>query len=173
VKPFDASTYQKMLAESVRNMKTVFPAAACILVAPGDRGILVPRSINIRNIRKNPGAVRRELQKMTTKMRLVLASLGKRNRKIQPASPIDLLQYSKIHARIGRIQAQVAADAGCSAWSMQDAMGGPGHSYEWAHRSPALMSGDLIHFTVAGYQRLAQGFAKDMGWTSPSPARVE
>jgi hypothetical protein len=28
------------------------------------------------------------------------------------------------------------------------------------------MSKDLIHFTVAGYRRLAQAFARDMGWTT-------
>jgi len=28
------------------------------------------------------------------------------------------------------------------------------------------MARDLIHFTVPGYQRLAQLFARDMGWSS-------
>jgi hypothetical protein len=67
------------------------------------------------------------------------------------------------------VQAEVAADAGCAAWSMQDAMGGPGHAYQWAQASPALMSRDLIHFTVTGYRRLAQEFARDMGWAAAAP----
>jgi lysophospholipase L1-like esterase len=134
VKPFDPAAYRSTLAESVRNMRTAFPAAACVLIAPGDRGILVPRSTN-------------------------------RRKKGKPARAIDLLVYSRIHAEIGRIQANVATEAGCSAWSMQDAMGGPGQAYRWARQSPALMAPDLIHFTVAGYQRLAQKFARDMGWT--------
>lgn len=136
VKPFDAASYRATLAESVRNMRTAFPAAACILIAPGDRGVLVPRSANIHK------------------------------KKGKPTRQIDLLVYSRIHAQIGRIQAQVATEAGCSAWSMQDAMGGPGRAYQWARQSPALMAPDLIHFTVAGYQRLAQKFARDMGWTA-------
>ena len=105
---------------------------------------------------------------------------GKSSRKCAPrlsvraraAAQIDLLQYSRIHADINRVQAEVAQAAGCSAWSMQDAMGGQGKAYEWARQSPALMAKDLIHFTVPGYQRLAQEFFKDMGW-APLPAAEE
>ena len=136
VKPFDVAAYRTTLVESVRNMRTAFPGAACVLIGPGDRGILVPRSSNLHQ------------------------------KKVKPARKIDLLVYARIHAQIGRVQAQVALDAGCSAWSMQDAMGGPGQAYRWARQSPALMAPDLIHFTVAGYQRLAQKFARDMGWTA-------
>lgn len=137
-KPFDLLGYRKLLTDSVRNMRTVFPTSACILIAPGDRGILVRRSVNKGK---------------------------KRGRKAKPEARIDLLPYARIHAAIGRVQTEVAAAAGCSAWSMQDAMGGPGRAYQWARQSPPLMSRDLIHFTVAGYQRLAQKFAADMGWT--------
>ena len=146
-KPFDLAAYRQTLTESVRNMKTIFPAAACVLIAPGDRGVLIPRSANVH-------------KKNRTAMRAMLDMLKWRNKK----NSIDLFQYSKIHAAIGRVQAEVAADAGCGAWSMQDAMGGRGRAYEWAQASPALMSKDLTHFTVAGYRRLAQQFAKDMGW---------
>ena len=153
VKPFDLAAYRKTLAESVANMKRLFPSAACVLVAPGDRGVLVPRSANIRK-----GATRKERETQA--------------RQRKKAAQIDLLQYSRIHADIGRVQAEVASAAGCSAWSMQDAMGGQGKAYDWARQSPPLMAKDLIHFTVAGYQRLAQQFFKDMGWT-PLPARQE
>lgn len=159
VKPFDLAAYRKTLDESVRSMKTMFPAAACILVAPGDRGVLVPRSANIR---KKAGRKARETQGAHAKSR----------RKAKAAEPIDLLRYSRIHADIARVQAEVAREAGCSAWSMLDAMGGPGSAYAWARQSPPLMAKDLIHFTVAGYQRLAQQFFKDMGWAAlPAPGQ--
>lgn len=135
VKPFDVTAYRSTLNAAVQNMRTVFPDAACVLIGPGDRGVLVPRSSNRR----------------------------KKGRK--PVQKVDLLPYARIHAEINRVQAQVARDAGCTAWSMQDVMGGPGKAYQWARQSPALMAPDLIHFTVAGYQRLAQKFARDMGWT--------
>ncbi|HAT31233.1 MAG TPA: hypothetical protein DCW29_10395 [Janthinobacterium sp.] len=151
-KPFDLAAYRQTLTESVRNMKTIFPAAACVLIAPGDRGVLIRRSANVH-------------KKNRTRMRAMLDMLKWRNKK----KSIDLFEYSKIHAAIGRVQAEVAADAGCSAWSMQDAMGGRGRAYEWAQASPALMSRDLTHFTVAGYRRLAQQFAKDMGWIEAPP----
>ncbi|MEO7579866.1 MAG: hypothetical protein ABIT83_19835 [Massilia sp.] len=159
VKPFDLASYRKTLSESVRNMRTVFPAAACILIAPGDRGILVRRSANIRHKAAPAGA------RHKTAASKKQAAQAKRNSKAKADPAIDLLVYSRIHADIGRVQAEVAEAAGCSAWSMMHAMGGPGHSYQWAHQSPALMSTDLIHFTVAGYQRLAQKFVRDMGWT--------
>lgn len=156
VKPFDLAAYRKTLADSVANMKAVFPSAACVLVGPGDRGVLVPRSANIR--------------KAKTRKEREAQAKAKASRK--KAAQIDLLQYSRIHADINRVQAEVAQAAGCSAWSMQDAMGGQGKAYEWARQSPALMAKDLIHFTVPGYQRLAQEFFKDMGW-APLPAAEE
>lgn len=152
VKPFDLAAYRKTLVESVANMKAMFPSAACVLVAPGDRGVLVPRSANIR---KPKTRKEREAQARRKK-----------------AAQIDLLQYSRIHAEIGRVQAEVAQSAGCSAWSMLDAMGGQGQAYEWARQSPALMAKDLIHFTVPGYQRLAQAFFKDLGWVPLPPVEA-
>jgi lysophospholipase L1-like esterase len=47
-----------------------------------------------------------------------------------------------------------------------EAMNGAGGAYRWVRQSPPLMARDLIHFTVPGYQRLAQKFAQDMGWSS-------
>ncbi|AVR97132.1 GDSL-type esterase/lipase family protein [Pseudoduganella armeniaca] len=138
-RPFDSAAYRRTLEESVRNLRTVFPQAACVLIAPGDRGVLVPQSVN-RGKRKGKG-------------------------KAKAAPKIDLYQYSRVHAEIGRVQREVGAAAGCATWSMMDAMGGPGSAYKWARQSPPLMARDLIHFTVAGYQRFAREFARDMRWT--------
>ncbi|WUR10978.1 GDSL-type esterase/lipase family protein [[Empedobacter] haloabium] len=137
-RPFDSAGYRRTLEESVRNLRTVFPQAACVLIAPGDRGVLVPQSVN-RGKRKGKG-------------------------KAKAAPKIDLYVYSRVHAEIGRLQREVGAAAGCATWSMMDAMGGPGSAYKWARQSPPLMARDLIHFTVAGYQRFARDFARDMGW---------
>ena len=76
-----------------------------------------------------------------------------------------LLQHARVHQTINEIQTRVGEQWGCSSWSMQQAMGGPASSYIWAAKSPALMAGDLIHFTPAGYRSLAQVFAKDFGWS--------
>ena len=76
----------------------------------------------------------------------------------------NLLQYTRIHEEIGQIQSAVAQQHGCSVWSMLQAMGGQGGAYRWARQTPPLMARDLIHFTVPGYQYLAQQFAQDMGW---------
>jgi lysophospholipase L1-like esterase len=57
---------------------------------------------------------------------------------------------------------------------MQTAMGGQGSAYAWQLANPALMSKDLIHFTIKGYQRLAQELASSLGWNSDAglPASV-
>ena len=155
VKPFDLATYRQTLTQSVRNMRALFPAAECILIAPGDRGVLVRRSAN------GPAKIRGPITRAIWHA-AALEAFTKRS--ALPA--VDPYYFSTIHAAIGRAQAQVAADAGCRSWSMQDAMGGAGSAYAWARATPPLMARDLIHFTVAGYRRLAQQFARDMGWTA-------
>jgi lysophospholipase L1-like esterase len=129
---FDAQAYTKMLQQAVASWRQVFPHTACLLVAPGDRGVLVQRS-----------------QKAAQKSQSL---------------PLDLLRYTRVHDEIGRIQKQVAQAHGCHAWSMLEAMGGAGSAYRWARHNPPLMARDLIHFTVPGYQRLAQRMAQDLGW---------
>jgi hypothetical protein len=130
VQPFDAHAYGQLLKASVAAWRWQFPAAQCILIAPGDRGILVRRS--------------------------------QKGKKSGP----DLLRFTRVHEEIGRLQRQTAATHGCRFWSALEAMDGAGGAYRWVRQSPPLMARDLIHFTVPGYQRLAQGFARDMGWSS-------
>jgi lysophospholipase L1-like esterase len=136
-RPFDAAAYRRMLGESLRNLRTVFPDARCLLIAPGDRGVLLPRS-------RKAGGKKGE------------------SRKGRAAS--QLLQFSVIHDHIFRIQKEVGARHRCEAWSMQAAMGGQGGAYRWLLASPPLMARDLTHFTSRGYQRLAQDLADSLGW---------
>ena len=44
VKPFDPVAYKSQLSQSVANFKNQFPSASCLLLGPGDRGILIKRS---------------------------------------------------------------------------------------------------------------------------------
>lgn len=76
----------------------------------------------------------------------------------------QLLRYPRIHEQINRIQAEVGATFGCSAWDWQRAMGGPGAAYRWQRMSPPAMSGDLIHLTAPGYRRSAAALARHLGW---------
>lgn len=136
VQPFSAQAYRHMLQASVSQWRAAFPQAACLLMAPGDRGVLLRRS-----------------QKRDKSL----------SRGVEQAAP-DVLLYTRVHNEIGHIQKQVARAHGCHAWSMYEAMGGPGSAYRWARHNPPLMARDLIHFTVPGYQRLAQLMAQDLGW---------
>lgn len=85
---------------------------------------------------------------------------GVRSRKMRG----DRLRYSRIHARINVIQAELAHEYGCLHFDWQRAMGGPGTAYLWAKKKPALMSGDLTHLTRTGTRRAANDFARFLGW---------
>ncbi len=136
VQPFSAQAYRQMLQASVSQWRAAFPQTACLLIAPGDRGVLLRRS------QKGNKTAPRGAE----------------------AAPPDVLRFTRVHDEIGRIQKQVAQAHGCHAWSMFEAMGGAGSAYRWARHNPPLMARDLIHFTVPGYQRLAQLMAQDLGW---------
>lgn len=194
VKPFDAAAYQATLREAVQSLRKVFPQAACVLIAPGDRGVLVRRSEKAKRALSHArGATEKKAGKSKasqSESRSAASSKGKtkgkgkeasRRRSVVEAAPAqsltpaapesgqspparNLLQYTRIHEEIGQIQSAVAQQYGCSVWSMWQAMGGQGGAYRWARQTPPLMARDLIHFTVPGYQYLAQQFAKDMGW---------
>jgi len=146
-RPFDASGYRQMLNESLRNMRQVFPDARCLLIAPGDRGVLLPKS----RAKKN----RDRRQRSDVAQRRVISGL---------------LHFSEIHESIYRMQKEIGARHGCETWSMQAAMGGQGSAYQWLLASPPLMARDLIHFTPRGYQRLAQELAESLGWKEGWPA---
>lgn len=136
-KPFNAPAYAQGLRQSVTNLRQLFPQASCLLIGPGDRGVLIARS---RQGRK------------------------KRPKTPAPLASNQLLRYSHIHAQISKIQQTVGTELGCRAWSMYQAMGGSASAYGWARQRPQLMANDLMHYTVSGYQKLAQLFAAQMGW---------
>ena len=168
VQPFDAAAYARMLQASVTAWRSQFPKAACVLVAPGDRGVLVRRSQKLA-----PAASMNSANSVHGKAQSGKLAKGGKTSTARPelAGGADLLRFTRVHAQIGRIQQQVASAHGCRYWSMLDAMGGAGGAYRWAKQTPALMARDLIHFTVPGYQRLAQSFAQDMGWNPAVFAR--
>lgn len=43
VKQLDGASYQQGLRQAVGKLRTLFPRSACILIAPGDRGVLIRR----------------------------------------------------------------------------------------------------------------------------------
>ncbi len=153
---FDAAAYAKTLDQSLKNLRQVFPLSECLLIAPGDRGVLVPRSRKVKKLNKSKNA---SAQK--DKGRHKVNSNSRSNHEY---SAVDLLKFSAIHDKISTIQKEVGARYSCKVWSMQTAMGGQGSAYAWLLANPSLMSKDLTHFTVKGYQRLAQELAASLGW---------
>lgn len=136
---FRVDDYRAQLVRAVARLRERFPEAQCLLVAPGDRGLRVPRKR--ASTPTSPRA--------------------------SPRARTDLLRYARRHAEVATVQQDVAQAAGCAAWSMQAAMGGAGSAYPWARRQPAWMAPDLIHFTPAGYRELARRLAVELGWVLP------
>jgi hypothetical protein len=145
---FKPERYRVGLTQAVMNLRRFAPEARCLLLAPGDRGVKVPVS----------------------RVRRAAPPKGKTPGKPNPESParrapkVDLLKYAHLHMAIAGIQREVAAAQGCQAWSAQAAMGGIGAAYHWVRTVPPLMAPDLLHFTAAGYRRLAHRLAGDLGW---------
>ena len=150
-KPFNPVAYRGLLEKSVQQLRNAFPNAACLLIAPGDRGILIPKS-------KTQKIKRKGFRKGKTK-----AEASQKANRVKRV-PLNLFAYSRIHQKIGDIQKEVASQNGCQAWSMFEAMGGMMSSYTWARGEPKLMAPDLIHFTSKGYEQLARILAHNIDW---------
>ena len=170
---FNEDAYRDMLALALSNFRRVFPQTQCVLIGPGDRGVRVVKS---RATKRSKAANAKNLtsKNLTSKNQTSKkqATQNKGTKKAPPqtakaAPAAQLLKYARIHERIGQIQAELAAQHGCQAWSMQNAMGGVGSAYTWARKSPTLMAPDLIHFTPAGYRELANTFMADFGLAKP------
>jgi hypothetical protein len=162
-KNFDTSAYEDGLVQAVKNLKTVFPQAQCLLIGPGDRGVLVRKS-SLRQAKKKNKAKANAKAKAKAKTKKSKATARPSPAAKRPPESV-LLQYARVHQKINDIQMRIGEQWGCSSWSMQQAMGGQASSYSWAAKNPPLMARDLIHFTPAGYRSLAQVFAQDFGWS--------
>ena len=92
---------------------------------------------------------------------ILVANTKKSKKAAKPRQPADLLKYAKVHAQIAAIQAAEASIAGCSFWDWQSAMGGLGSAYTWAFEQAPLMSKDLTHLSLLGYQRSARQLSVD------------
>jgi hypothetical protein len=161
---FSEAAYRETLTRAVGNFRQVFAQTQCVLIGPGDRGIRVVKSKVSKDVKKQPA---KGQAKKNAKENAKESKPGKTAKPAKVTPTVHLLKYARIHEQIGRIQAEVAAQHGCSAWSMQSAMGGVGSAYTWARKNPALMAPDLIHFTSAGYRELANTFVVDFGLSAP------
>lgn len=164
VKPFDPATYQSLLSESIQQMKSAFPKASCLLISPGDRGVLLRKSTLQKFKNKKGAKLKPNAKNKTQNMPNISKSLTNAGDASKTKS-VNLFLYTSIHEKIAAIQKEVGNQFQCNTWSMLEAMGGTGSSYAWAKEKPPLMANDLIHFTPLGYERLAQKFASDFQWT--------
>jgi len=162
---FNETAYRDMLTAALGHFRQVFPQTQCVLIGPGDRGIRVVKSKAAKARKKQ--AVQSKLSKNTPHKNAQSNKSVKSSKPDKAANANKLLKFGRIHQQIGQIQAEVAAVHGCSAWSMQTAMGGVGSAYPWARKNPPLMAPDLLHFTPAGYRELANIFLADFGLNPP------
>lgn len=128
---YDPTKYATSLRTGLRNLRSVYPQAACMLLGPTDRGIPVRRSASGATSRTQPP-------------------------RLYPQHPLHPLHYARIHRSISEVQQRVGAEFGCRFWDWQSFMGGPGGAYRWLTQTPPLMAPDLIHLTVQGYRTSGQ-----------------
>lgn len=64
------------------------------------------------------------------------------------------------HELVERVQRQLAADKGCAFYSLRQAMGGPGSMQRWVDEG--LGNPDHVHFTRAGYEKMADLVVNDL-----------
>jgi lysophospholipase L1-like esterase len=74
--------------------------------------------------------------------------------------------------QISNVQRRVAPDFGCGFFDLQRFMGGSMSMMLWVAAVPPLATSDYIHFTQAGYERLAGVLYDDLmaGFEAPSEA---
>lgn len=74
---------------------------------------------------------------------------------------------------IVEIQRRIAAEAGCGFFDTLAFMGGHGTMPAWVEHDPPLARDDYVHFTKAGYERLADVLAKALlaGYEAEAPSR--
>ena len=134
VPSFDPAVYESQLRASLSKVRSVFAQSSCILIGPGDRGVVI----------KGVGKKRKRFKAGVRKQ--------------------ALLKYALIHAEINQIQRKVGQEFQCQAFDAQRAMGGLGSAYRWSKSNPRKMAVDLIHFTPLGYRELADDFAQSINW---------
>ena len=64
--------------------------------------------------------------------------------------------------RIAQVQRTVSAELGCGFFDLQRFMGGPMSMVRWVAADPPLGTKDYVHFTAAGYERLASVLYDDL-----------
>jgi lysophospholipase L1-like esterase len=136
VRILDAENYRRLVRNEVSNLKKTYPGAACVLIGAPDRGVLTRKDV------RNKNTHRAKLERS------------------------DALLYSNIHSQINQVQREVANEFSCVFWDWQRAMGGNGAAYRWFYQSPSLMSKDLTHLSVRGYQESAKMFGSWLGLKS-------
>lgn len=83
--------------------------------------------------------------------------VGPSDRAVEQKKPGSWRIWSRT-ALIASVQREVAPEYGCAFWDMQQATGGPGSMVAWRLLSPPMAAGDLIHFSVKGYELLGDRF---------------
>lgn len=133
---YDPARYASGLRTGLRNMRTAYPSAACMLLGPTDRGVPVRR--------------------VATSGAAATTTRAKPPRQPTMPPPMPPMHYSRIHRSIAEVQKRVGAEFGCRFWDWQSFMGGPGGARRWLAQNPPLMAPDLIHLTVQGYRTSGQ-----------------
>lgn len=141
--------YEAEFEQVVARMKAAAPNASCLMVGPSDWPMKVETEVKPKGKRK----VRKRKRKRRRKPKVVTGF--------------------KVRERTGMVidvQRRVAHKYGCGYWDWRAAMGGELSMLSWRHSKPVQASGDYVHFTRRGYEKLADLFYAELmkGYEAPA-----
>ncbi len=141
------ATYEAEFDQVVARAKAAAPQASCVLVGPSDWPVKVETEI------QNTG--KRKARK-------------KRRRRRKPKT-VTGFQLRERTGMVIDVQRRVAHKYGCGYWDWRAAMGGELSMLSWRHSKPVQASGDYVHFTRRGYEKLAELFYAELmkGYVAP------
>jgi lysophospholipase L1-like esterase len=74
----------------------------------------------------------------------------------------DQISPSPSTARLARIQRQVAQEQGCAFLDRLALEGGPKMAIRWLNTKPRILSGDYVHLTNQGSEKVGTDVAREL-----------
>lgn len=148
--------YEARLDLVVSRVRSLVPQASCVYVGPSDRPV---------KIKPTPPTGRRARRQWEARRKAERKRLGyDPDLRFLPRPRQD---------RVIAAQRRVAHAHGCAYWDWAAMMGGDLSMLRWARSEPRLGARDYVHFTSAGYGRVAALFWDALMERLPRTARVD
>jgi lysophospholipase L1-like esterase len=140
--------YEAEFDQVVARWKAAAPDASCVMVGPSDWPVKVETEVQSKGKKR---------------------ARKKRRRRRRKPKTVTGFQVRQRAGLVIDVQRRVAHKYGCGYWDWRAAMGGELSMLSWRHSTPVQASGDYVHFTRRGYEKLAELFYAELmkGYVRP------